>query len=673
MVSVMIKSLLGSLFCLILFSASSQTAWRQKESEVRVLLNHQDDARKLSNLRLNGDIHASAGFALMYVTPAELEEIQSVGLMTEVTKPDLNHYFKDFWKTRDAYHSYEEIISLMDSLVGAFPTICQKITYDTTLQGRAISCLKISRNVSLSENEPEVLFDAGIHGDEIGGPENLIRFAQYLCTGYGSDPEITKAIDTREIIIYPMVNPDGRANMSRYNSNGIDCNRDGGYMWNGEGNSPSACSQIETRALRNCMYNHHFVIHVTYHSGIQEVIYPWCYRATHAPDYAALNQLAGIYSSASGYTALPYLQSYADYPTNGETIDYSYGVSGTDALTMEISNNKQPPASQIQYYFDVNLPSMMAMIKNAGYGIEGMITDSLTGAPVPAVIFINDFFPVSTDIAVGDYHKYLPAGTYTMKVMANHYLPKAISQVIIVNRDSTVLNIRLTPDPGQYAAKIAAVVIPGNNPQDVAFTPRIIGAPDSSYYSLGKNGWIIVDMQDTLRDIPGDDFKVYEGDDTPEGFSCFAGQTIDGPWISVGNGTGTFSFDLSGTGLTSARFIKLKDDNDGLPNTNHAGFDLDAIEGFFLNTSVPGPDVPNGLVVRLFPNPVVDELTVTTGNTSFTGLLTIYAANGKLLFSEPIHNGTAKVGTPSLADGIYILKLSNDRTFWTGKFRKDKR
>lgn len=51
------------------------------------------------------------------------------------------------------------------------------------------------------------MFDGGIHSDEIGGSENYIRFARMLCVEYGNDPTITGLVDTREIWIYPMVNP----------------------------------------------------------------------------------------------------------------------------------------------------------------------------------------------------------------------------------------------------------------------------------------------------------------------------------------------------------------------------------------------------------------------------------------------------------------------------------
>ena len=660
------------LFFLMLILATfvySQKGWRDHEMEVRVKISR-DEAGLLYNLHLNGDIHASAGEAILYVVPDEVVQLKKTGFNVEVLKDDLNEYYKNFWNDRaDQYHSYDQIIALMDSLATAFPDICQKTIFGLTPQGRELACLKISDNVAIDENEPEILFDGGIHGDEIGGPENLIRFARALCTDYGTDPEITGLVNSREITIYPMVNPDGRANMSRYNSNFVDCNRDWGYMWNGEGNSPEAFCQPETRTIRNCLYNHRFVIHITYHSGEEVVLYPWCYRPAHAPDYPALVGLASIYSASSGYTNLQYRQSYADYPTNGETIDYSFGADGTDALTMEISNSKQPPASQIQNYYQINVPSMIAMIQNAGYGIEGTVKDSISGLPVEAVIFVNNFFPVYSDTAIGDYHKYLPPGTYSIKVVANNYQTKIINDVVVTSDSSTIRDVELQPAAGHYAMKVAAVVIPGNNPWDEAKTPAIIGAPDSIFYSVGKNGWIIVDMQDSVVNIQGDDFTVYEGDTTVEGFTCLVGQTMDGPWISLGTATGTTSFDLESEGVTSARFIKILDDGDGQQNSADAGFDLDAIESMVPPISIRIPDGGVGFF-KISPNPANETITIQIENKEEKGTLTIYSALGTELITKRITNDLMHIDIRSLARGVYFVRFNNGRTKEVKKFIK---
>jgi hypothetical protein len=135
----------------------------------------------------------------------------------------------------------------------------------------------------------------------------------------------------------------------------------------------------------------------------------------------------------------------------------------------------------------------------------------------------------------------------------------------------------LQPGGGQYVYKFSSSQIPDNNYSDEGLTPAVIGQPDNINYSIGKNGWCVLDMQYMIADGPGPDFIVHEGDTSPEGFICYVGETIDGPWISVGTGTGSSQFDIGISGLIEAQFIKIEDDGDGTAIAPDAGFDLDAI------------------------------------------------------------------------------------------------
>jgi hypothetical protein len=661
------KKLLFYLLILIFtISSFAQKGWREKEMEVKVFIDGKKEAMLLYNLHLTGDVYVSSGYALMYVLPAELEQIKSLKLKYTILKDDLNACYKDFWNSKtEQYHTYNQIISLMDSLENAFPSICKKTVLGTSVQGREISFLKISDNVSVDENEAEVAFDGGIHGDELGGAENLIRFARYICNNYGLDPIITDLINNREIFIYPMVNPDGRVNMSRYNGNGVDCNRDFGYMWDGEGYSTAPYSQIETRLMRDFMYNNQFVTHITYHSGAEEVIFPWCYRADHASDYSCFYNQAFLYSSSSGYSSLPYLQSYADYPTNGELIDENYGINGNISLTMEISNNKQ--TTDILGYYNKNQTPMINIIKNAGYGLEGVVTDSVTGNPVAAAVFVNSFFPIYTDMHVGDYHKFVPPGTYTVKVVANGYETKTLSGIVVSSESATFSHIKLNPAIGRYAYKVVTAVIPNNNPADEANTPAIIGVLDNINYSIGKNGWIVLDMLQYVKNMPGNDFKIYEGDATAEGYTCYVSTSMDGPWTSLGPGAGTKEYDISP--LDSVRFIKIVDDGDGTANTADAGFDLDAVEVLEQGASIFSFKDENNVSFTVFPNPANSYMLIENFNKTKTNYrLTLRNSQGLVVLSQSIaFNKSFKMDLSSFQNGIYFLTLQNDKTICTEK------
>jgi len=567
------------LFCFVLIS--NVFAWRDNEMEIRVFYNNDIELGKLIDLQPKGDIYPN-GEALIYVIPSEFNALKATGLIYQIEREDVKTYAENFWtsmdNTREAYHTYAEIVALADSLVNAFPTICEKHLFGTSVQGRELGALKISDNVSLDENESEVMFDGGIHGDEVGAAENCIRFARDLCREYGIDPDITDLIDNREIWIYYMVNPDGRVADNRYNANGVDCNRDSGYMWDGWGNSSGAFSQPESKALRDCHYNRQFVVHTTYHSGTEYISCPWSYRADQCPDLSHILQLAGEYSSSSGYANMEYGQGCTGmYPINGSTKDTNYGMMGAISWSMEISYQKHPSTSLIMQYYNYNKPAMLSMIEHSGYGLEGVVTDANTGEPVTAAVFIDNFFPCYTDPVIGDYHKYVLPGTYNITIVANGYETQTITGVTVTANNSTATDFQLTPQDGHFAYKICSSRIPDNNTADEGDTPGVIGAPDSRNYSIGKNGWVVVDMQYPIPDGPGNDIIIYEGDTSAEGFTCYAGEFIDGPWHSLGTGNGTSEFDLATGSLIDAQFVKIIDDGDGVQTTPNAGFDLDAV------------------------------------------------------------------------------------------------
>lgn len=587
------------------FISTFSQGWRENEMEVKVQISSKADALQLYELKLNGDIYLK--HAILYLTPNELTRIDAAGFDYEITIENLNQHYKNFWEKDDTYHSYQDIIDLADSLATHFPDICTKHIFGTSMGGRQLAALKISDNSAIDENEAEVMFDGGIHGDEIGGPENVIRFARDLCLNYGNDPEITELIDNREIWLYLMVNPDGRVNNVRYNNNGVDLNRDWGYMWNGEGSSTGAFSQVESKGLRACSYDNQFVIHTTYHSGTEYISCPWSYRPDPPLDMSRILYLAGVYSDVSGYANMEYGQGFNGmYAINGSTKDSNYGAMGSISWSMEISYSKAPPASQIMQFYNYNVPSMLAMIKNSGYGIEGVITSAETGDPVAASVFVDNFLPCFTDPIVGDFHKFLLPGNYNITVKANGYQTQTVSNVTVTSMNSTVVDIQLQTEAHQNVHRVISARIPNNNHADEGYTWNAIGQSDSKNYSLGKAGWIVLDVLDVVFDGAGPDIMVIESGGSNEGYEVFAGESMDGPWHSMGEGNGTSEFDLANCDISEARYFKILDDGDGSASGNDAGFDLDAME---VLSSITGPYM------------IMDEIVIDDSNGNNNGIL----------------------------------------------------
>lgn len=606
-------------FLVLLASGTSkaQSAWRPGEMQVLIPIEQPAIAR-MESLAISIGINSeqAGNFIRCYLTPSEAEVLERSGITYETEITDLNAWSASFGPrgVPTGYYTVAELNEIADSLAQNFPDICTLHNLGSGTGFNQLLALKISDNSAVDENEAEVLFDGGIHGDEIGGPENLIRFARDLCLGYGTDEVITNLVNNREIWIYYCVNPYGRLNMTRYNQNGVDINRDCGYMWNNEGNSPAAFSQPETKIYRNLLTDNQFVIHCSYHSGTEYISYPWSYRPEPTPDAEIHDYLAILYASNSGYSNIPYGQGYNGmYAINGSTKDFGHGSTGAISWSVEISLSKQPPASQIVSYYLKNKQSMITMADYAGLGIEGIITSASTGEPVAATILINNYFPITNDPVVGDYHKFLKNGVYQVRVEANGYAAQTFSNVSIDQTAATILNVALQPATGHFLQRIIACQIPNNNYSDEGNTPAALGPPDSIRYSLGRFGYAIFDMGESISDEDGNEFIVYENDISPEGYQLLAGQTMDGPWIALGNATGNREFDLAGSNLASARYLKIKDDGDGQSQAADAGFDLDAIEGIvpFVNPDSTG--FINGIIYSLNDNLTVPGATVTCG------------------------------------------------------------
>jgi len=113
-----------------------------------------------------------------------------------------------------------------------------------------------------------------------------------------------------------------------------------------------------------------------------------------------------------------------------------------------------------------------------------------------------------------------------------------------------------------------------------------LGAPDGLFFSLGKGGWIILEFSSP---IIGSELMTLEisGNRTAahEEKAIVAVSEDASSWVTLGtakstdNGDGSTYFDLSGTGFSEIRYVKLADDTDfSIHPNNHDGYDIDSVE-----------------------------------------------------------------------------------------------
>ncbi len=127
--------------------------------------------------------------------------------------------------------------------------------------------LKISDNPEADETEPETFYTSTMHGDETGGFILMLRLADLLLKNYNGDSRIKELVDNLEIWINPLANPDGTytngnviSNPTRFNSNGIDLNRNFPDPL-----APEIVSEKETLDMIKFMRSRRFVISANFH------------------------------------------------------------------------------------------------------------------------------------------------------------------------------------------------------------------------------------------------------------------------------------------------------------------------------------------------------------------------------------------------------------------------
>jgi len=380
-------------------------------------------------------VNRATGIIHVYVRDeTEQDQLSALGFASQ-RMPDLaKEYAQQLWEeTKDskdpmrAYYTLTEYQNFMQQTAAQYPEICQLVQFGTSVQGRPLLMLKISDNVNVEENEPELKYVGSIHGDEVVGYDMLIRLIQLLTTQYGTNPRITNIVDNTELWINPMFNPDGNALVQRYNANGVDLNRNFPTP-NGNQHPDGNAWQVETIAMMDFSNAHDFDLSINFHGGSLVINYPWDYTYTLAPDDALLREMALTYSRQNlpMYNSTEFPQGVTNgaawYMIDGGMQDWNYFFTDCFELTGEISNVKWPAASQLDTFWSQNQESMLQYIEFAQRGVRGVVTNA-SGTPLQASLTITgNAKVVKTDLPVGDYHRLLLPGNYQLTASATGYI-----------------------------------------------------------------------------------------------------------------------------------------------------------------------------------------------------------------------------------------------------------
>lgn len=231
----------------------------------------------------------------------------------------------------EQYHNYAQIVAILLALNRTFPNIVDVFSIGRSFLGREIYCVRLT-NENDTSAKPEVYFDGCHHAREQITSELTLFFVVYVATNYGLDMTVTGLLNNCDVYVVVALDVDGSFDRSRTNARGVDLNRNYDYAWAGAGGAPF--SEPETLAIRDFTLARHFKYALSFHSGIELVLYPW--SCTRQPPLDAL-RLAEISKGISDVTqGTQHEQSCFLYIANGTWGDWMYGVAGVPAITCEI-------------------------------------------------------------------------------------------------------------------------------------------------------------------------------------------------------------------------------------------------------------------------------------------------------------------------------------------------
>lgn len=459
-------TLFFSLFSMVIATAQSPTLNEiinnKCEAQIKFIKPSHYSIEEITLLASISNVRGDTIWA--YVSKHTLEKFLKTGIEYQIVENQKTERFKatsgSVWNF-DTYPTYAEYIMMMDSMQRAFPLLCEVVDIGASIKGKRLLFLHINSNKN--KPKPSVMYSSTMHGNETGGYVLMLRLCYYLLSNYKSESLSTKLIDSLDIWINPLANPDGAYVDSnnvwssvRFNANGADLNRNfPDFNWNAHPDDMEY--QPENVAMMKLMDENHFVLSANFHAGAEVVNYPWDGSPTMHPDSEWFQYISQEYADSvqtfgrSGYftdvSRSGITDGYAWYAVYGGRQDYITGYKQGRELTIELDITKTTSESELNNLWNYNYKSLLHLLEQGIYGIHGTVTDSATGKPLHAKVFIeNHDDPKSfifSDSSTGVYYRPIIGGNYTVTFSANYYKSITVNNVVVENRSTSYLNVSL--------------------------------------------------------------------------------------------------------------------------------------------------------------------------------------------------------------------------------------
>jgi len=270
-----------------------------------------------------------------------------------------------------SYHTYDEIISWVQQLVAANPSLTQLVKIGTSYEGRLQYAVKVSTGqLNSTTPKPALWFDGGIHAREWISTATVIYMLGHIVSDHATDPDIKALLDQFDIYVLPLLNPDGyvytwttdrmwrknrRINSAPFTKCvGVDLNRNWDYHW-GDSNEtsdtfpcseayrgPSAFSEVEVSNIASFFKSlKNLKGYINFHSYSQLWMFPWGWTVDPTPDFDLFtkqgNQVVKAFAEPYGTVYESGQISTIIYIAYGSSCDWLYGTLNiTYAIGVEL-------------------------------------------------------------------------------------------------------------------------------------------------------------------------------------------------------------------------------------------------------------------------------------------------------------------------------------------------
>ncbi|GGQ47997.1 M14 family zinc carboxypeptidase [Couchioplanes azureus] len=260
--------------------------------------------------------------------------------------------------------------------------------------------------------KPKFTLMAQMHARELATGELAYLWIDHLVTNYGRNADVTRLMDSTELWVVPIANPDGvdivssnptRPVSQRKNAHdngcsgtgrGVDLNRNSSYHWDANQGTTcsetypgtSAASEPETQAIQSLLSSIYrdskpgadfspattdtTGTFLTLHSFSELNIYPYGWTNSLAPNNDDLRAIATAMSRANHYDVV-HGDGGLNYFAPGATDDWIYGTLGVPGYTIEVGPSSSscggffPRYSCMAGFWNLNLPAFMALANAA--------------------------------------------------------------------------------------------------------------------------------------------------------------------------------------------------------------------------------------------------------------------------------------------------------------------